>query len=81
MQNLTVDYRDRTVISGLSLDPIAAGQVVSLVGPNGAGKSTLLRAIAGLTPARGDVRLAPCRSANARATSPICPRPCRRMSP
>ncbi len=57
VQNLTVGYRDRTVISGLSLEPVAAGQVVSLVGPNGAGKSTLLRAIAGLTPAKGDVRL------------------------
>lgn len=57
VQNLTVGYRDRTVISGLSLEPVAAGQVVSLVGPNGAGKSTLLRAIAGLTPAKGEVRL------------------------
>lgn len=57
VQNLTVGYRDRTVINGLSLAPIAAGQVVSLVGPNGAGKSTLLRAIAGLTLSKGDVRL------------------------
>lgn len=57
VQNLTVGYRDRTVINGLSLASIPAGRVVSLVGPNGAGKSTLLRAIAGLTPAKGDVRL------------------------
>jgi molybdate transport system ATP-binding protein len=34
-----------------------AGQVVGVIGPNGAGKSSLLRAIAGLVPARGEVRV------------------------
>lgn len=33
------------------------GEVVAVVGPNGAGKSTLLRALAGLDPCTGNVRL------------------------
>jgi molybdopterin-binding protein len=33
------------------------GEVVAVVGPNGAGKSTLLRALAGLDPCTGHVRL------------------------
>ena len=33
------------------------GRLVGLVGPNGAGKTTLLRALAGLVPCRGEVRL------------------------
>lgn len=60
--NLVVDalsarYGERTILSNLSIQPLAAGQVTSLVGPNGAGKSTLLRAVAGLLPASGQVRL------------------------
>ena len=34
------------------------GEVVAIVGPNGAGKSTLLRALAGLEPSTGHIRLA-----------------------
>lgn len=37
---------------------VEAGSWVSLIGPNGCGKSTLLRAIAGLVPARGAIRVA-----------------------
>jgi molybdate transport system ATP-binding protein len=33
------------------------GQVVAVIGPNGAGKSSLLRAVAGLVPAEGDLRV------------------------
>jgi iron complex transport system ATP-binding protein len=36
---------------------IAAGRWTSIVGPNGAGKSTLLKALAGLLPCSGEVRL------------------------
>ncbi len=34
-----------------------AGRWISIVGPNGAGKSTLLKALAGLLPVQGEVRL------------------------
>lgn len=50
-------YRGREVLSGLSLPPIGQGRITALVGPNGAGKTTLLRALAGLLPASGSVRL------------------------
>ena len=36
---------------------LAQGRWTSIVGPNGAGKSTLLRALAGLLPCQGEVRL------------------------
>jgi len=36
----------------------AAGELTVLLGPNGAGKSTLLRALAGLVPFSGQIRLA-----------------------
>ncbi|WP_321573463.1 ABC transporter ATP-binding protein [Geminicoccus flavidas] len=58
IQDVWAGYRGRPVIQGLSLAPIPAGSVTSLVGPNGAGKSTLLRGLAGLLPARGSIRFA-----------------------
>jgi iron complex transport system ATP-binding protein len=36
---------------------LAAGALTALIGPNGAGKTTLLRALAGLLPATGGMRL------------------------
>jgi iron complex transport system ATP-binding protein len=44
------------VLGPMQLD-IAAGGWTAIVGPNGAGKSTLLRALAGLQPAEGELRL------------------------
>jgi len=57
IEGLSAGYPGRPVVTGMSLPVIQPGQVVSLVGPNGAGKSTLLRAIAGLTPSSGAIRL------------------------
>lgn len=57
VESVGARYGERTILSDLSLQPLAAGHVTALVGPNGAGKSTLLRAIAGLLPASGQVRL------------------------
>lgn len=54
---LSAGYPHKPVIEHLTLDPVRAGALSVLVGPNGAGKSTLLRAIAGLIPARGSVRV------------------------
>jgi zinc transport system ATP-binding protein len=36
---------------------LAAGQIAMIIGPNGSGKTTLLRAILGLIPATGEVRI------------------------
>ena len=55
--NLSTGYHGRRIIDGLSLPPFAPGSVTSLIGPNAAGKTTLLRALAGLHPAHGTVRL------------------------
>ena len=57
VSGLFAGYRGREVIRDLTLPDVAPGQVLSLIGPNAAGKSTLLRALAGLLPARGSVRL------------------------
>jgi iron complex transport system ATP-binding protein len=53
---LTVAIGTRPVVGPLDLD-VRAGEVVGLVGPNGAGKSTLMRALAGLAPHGGEIRL------------------------
>jgi thiamine transport system ATP-binding protein len=56
-----VDFRSALrgapVIGPISLD-VPAGEVLALLGPSGAGKTTLLRAIAGLIPATGSLRVA-----------------------
>lgn len=57
VQGLTTGYGRRKVIRDLSLSPLSSGRVTALVGPNAAGKSTLLRALAGLLPVDGSVRL------------------------
>jgi iron complex transport system ATP-binding protein len=44
------------VLHGIDL-ALAQGRWTSIVGPNGAGKSTLLKAVAGLLPCDGEVRL------------------------
>jgi molybdate transport system ATP-binding protein len=47
-----------TVPGRVSITAVAEpGQVVGVIGPNGAGKSSLLRVVAGLVPARGEVRV------------------------
>ena len=54
---LNVAFGSRSILPDLSLDTLEAGKVISLVGPNGAGKTTLMRAIAGLVPSTGDMKL------------------------
>ncbi|MDT9000201.1 ABC transporter ATP-binding protein [Paucibacter sp. APW11] len=55
-QELSVSLQGQPVLHRLSL-ALAPGCWTAIVGPNGAGKSTLLRALAGLIPSLGDVRL------------------------
>lgn len=56
VRGLTVALGGRPVLKGIDLD-MPAGRWTGVVGPNGAGKSTLLRAMAGLLPHGGEVRL------------------------
>jgi iron complex transport system ATP-binding protein len=51
-----VTLRHRPVLRGVDLD-LRPGEVLGLIGPNGAGKTTLLRALAGLVPTGGEIRL------------------------
>lgn len=57
ISNYSAGYRNRKVITSLTVPPIPSSVVTALAGPNGAGKSTLLRSLAGLLPATGSVRL------------------------
>jgi NitT/TauT family transport system ATP-binding protein len=50
VQDLTVHYGQRAVLSGIDLD-VAENEILAVTGPSGCGKSTLLRALAGLLPA------------------------------
>jgi iron complex transport system ATP-binding protein len=53
---LNVALAGRTVLKNVSLS-LSLGHLVALVGPNGAGKTTLLRALAGLIPSEGLIRV------------------------
>lgn len=57
IENLSVSYRDRGVIENLTLPVLPRSSVVAVLGPNAAGKSTLLKALAGLQPSNGEIRL------------------------
>ena len=56
LRRVSVALDGRPVLSELTLR-IPGGSGLGLIGPNGAGKTTLLRAIAGLVPAEGEIRL------------------------
>jgi zinc transport system ATP-binding protein len=58
VHNLTVRYegQQRPVLDGVSFD-LEEGRIGIVIGPNGSGKSTLLKAILGLVPAVGEVRV------------------------
>ncbi|MET8995095.1 ABC transporter ATP-binding protein [Amycolatopsis sp. Hca4] len=50
IENLTVHYGQRAVLSGIDL-AVADAEILAVTGPSGCGKSTLLRTLAGLLPA------------------------------
>jgi iron complex transport system ATP-binding protein len=56
VEGLTVRLDGTLIVDGVDLD-VADGEWVTVIGPNGAGKSTALRAIGGLLPFQGSVRL------------------------
>jgi ABC-2 type transport system ATP-binding protein len=49
-------YRTTRALDGVSFT-VEQGRIVGLIGPNGAGKTTALKAILGLTPFDGDLRV------------------------
>lgn len=56
LEGVGVQLSGRSIVNDVSLS-LPRGSLVALVGPNGAGKTTLLKAIAGLLPSEGIVRL------------------------
>jgi branched-chain amino acid transport system ATP-binding protein len=56
VENLRAGYGARAVLHGVDLR-VEPGEVVVLLGANGAGKTTTLRAISGLIPSQGEIRL------------------------
>ncbi|QOR45358.1 ABC transporter ATP-binding protein [Trueperella pecoris] len=63
LRELRVGYGKRVVLAIDRLD-LPAGRIIGLIGPNGAGKSTLLKAVLGLIPAAGEVRVGGARLAD-----------------
>lgn len=57
IENFSAGYPKYPVIKDVSVSELPSGKITALLGPNGSGKSTLLRALAGLTPACGKLRL------------------------
>ena len=56
LRDVTVVLGGRPVVDGVD-GAVAEGEWLALIGPNGAGKTTLLRAIAGLVPFAGSIRI------------------------
>ena len=56
LRGVSVDLDGRPVLRDLDLT-VPGGARLGLIGPNGSGKTTLLRAIAGLVPCRGRIRV------------------------
>jgi zinc/manganese transport system ATP-binding protein len=56
LHDVAVQVGGRTLWSGVDLS-VAPGEFVSVLGPNGVGKSTLVKAILGLLPVTGEIRV------------------------
>jgi branched-chain amino acid transport system ATP-binding protein len=56
VRGLRAGYGSIPVLHGIDFD-VQEGAIVALLGANGAGKTTTLRALSGMIPARGDIRL------------------------
>jgi zinc transport system ATP-binding protein len=56
IRNLTVKYDHHVILNELNFY-VKAGEIVAIIGPNGSGKTTLLKAILGLIPRSGEVKI------------------------
>lgn len=56
VKKLMVSYGDLKILDDLSFK-VSEGEIAVIIGPNGSGKTTLLKAIIGLIPAKGEVRV------------------------
>ena len=57
IQNITLDYGQRTVIKDLSFQ-LSPGELLGLVGPNGCGKTSIIKSLSRvLTPNSGRISL------------------------
>ncbi len=56
VREVKVDLDGNRIVDGLDLH-VSEGEWLGVIGPNGAGKTTLLRAVAGLVPYSGSIRL------------------------
>lgn len=56
VEDLGCGYGRAQIIQGCSFS-IAPGEVMAILGPNGSGKTTLIKALLGLIPREGDVRI------------------------
>ena len=56
VKNLSVSYGDNKVLHDLTFD-INKGSIAAVIGPNGSGKSTLFKALLGLIPYSGQIKL------------------------
>ncbi|MCB9652826.1 MAG: ABC transporter ATP-binding protein [Deltaproteobacteria bacterium] len=57
VKDLAVTYSQGRAVFPPQAFEIVSGEILGLLGPSGSGKSTLLRAMAGLIPCAGEVRL------------------------
>ncbi len=54
--HLTVRFKNREALSDLNFT-VRAGEAVAVIGPNGSGKTTLLKALLGIVPYEGEIRI------------------------